>query len=101
MDYVPIQPGPRRAPAGLIVMSVLEVLLALAAAWVWMTRISPSEIINHREVITTLAGDTLPLALLAAPLLAWIAFLRRADGAVWPLLWSPGIWALLIIAGGL
>ncbi|MES2724697.1 MAG: hypothetical protein V4656_16220 [Pseudomonadota bacterium] len=101
MDYVPIQPGPRRAPASLIVMSVLEVLLALAAAWVALTRISPSQIMDHREVITTVAGGTLPLALLAAPLLAWIAFLRRADGAIWPLLWSPGTWALLIIAGSL
>lgn len=101
MDYVPIQPGRRRAPAGLIVMTVLEVLLALAAAWVGLTHVSPSAILNHREVITTLAGGTLPLALLGAPLLAWIAFFRRADGAIWPLLWSPGIWALLIIAGSL
>ena len=99
MDYVPIQPGPRRAPACLIVMSALELLLALPAAWVGLTRTSPSEIMNHREVITSLAGDTLPLALLAAPLLAWIAFSRRADGAIWPMRWAPGIWALLIVAG--
>ena len=101
MDYIPIQPGPRRVPGHLILMCVLEVLLALVASWVALTRASPMEIMNHREVITTVAGNTLPLALLACPLLAWVAFVRRADGAIWPLLWTPALWALLIIAGAL
>lgn len=101
MDYIPIQPGPRRVPRDLILMCVLETLLALAAAWVAMVRAPASEFLDHRELIETFAGNTLPIVLLACPLLAWIAFLRRADGAVWPLLWTPAIWALLIIAGAL
>ncbi|WP_340645856.1 hypothetical protein [Phenylobacterium sp.] len=101
MDYVPIQPGPRHVPGHLILMFGLEVSLALAAAWVSLIRAPPTEIMNHRELIVTAAGNTLPFALLACPLLAFVAFVRRADGAVWPLLWSPAIWALLILAGAL
>lgn len=99
MDYIPIQPGARRAPRELILMSGLEALLALVAGWVALTRTATSEILDHREVIVAAAGDTLPLALLVFPALAWLAFHRRADGAVWPLLWSPALWAVLMIAG--
>ncbi len=101
MDYIPIQPGRRRMPGHLILMCVLEGLLALAAAWVALTRVPPAAIMNHREVITTFAGNTLPLALIVCPLLAWVAFVRRGDGAIWPLLWTPALWALLVIVGAL
>jgi hypothetical protein len=101
VDYIPIQPGPRRVPALLLLMCVLEGVLALAAAWVALTRVAPTAIVNHREVITTFAGNTLPLALVLCPLLAWVAFARRGDGAIWPLLWTPALWALLMIVGSL
>lgn len=101
MDYIPIQPGPRRVPAPLILMCILEGFLALVAAWVALTRVAPATIMDHREAITTMAGNTLPLALMICPLLAWVAFLRRGDGAIWPLLWAPSLWALLMIAGAL
>lgn len=99
MDYIPIQPGRRRAPRELILMSGLEALLALAAGWVALARTPSLEMADHREVIVVAAGNTLPLALLVFPVLAWIAFHRRADGAVWPLLWCPALWGLLMIAG--
>lgn len=101
MDYIPIQPGPRRVPGSLILMCVLEGLLGLAAAWVALTRVAPAELMDHRDVITTMAGNTLPLALMLCPLLAWVAFVRRGDGAIWPLLWTPALWALLMILGSL
>ncbi|MBR7619939.1 hypothetical protein JKL49_11115 [Phenylobacterium sp. 20VBR1] len=101
MDYIPIQPGRRRTPGDLILMCVLEVVLALAAAWVSITRVPPEEIMDHRQLIVTLTGNTLPFALLICPLLAWVAFARRADGAIWPLLWTPALWAVLILAGAL
>lgn len=101
MDYIPIQPGPRRVPTSLVVMCALEVVLALAAAWVALTRVAPSVIMDHREAITAMAGNTLPLALVLCPLLAWVAFVRRGDGAIWPLLWAPALWALLMIVGAL
>ncbi|WP_421931450.1 hypothetical protein [Phenylobacterium sp.] len=99
MDYIPIQPGRRRAPRELILMSGVEGLLALVAGWVALARTPVQETADHRELIVAAAGNTLPLALLVFPALAWLAFHRRADGAVWPLLWSPALWAVLMIAG--
>ena len=99
MDYIPLQPGPRRIPRDLVLITMLEVLLAFAAAWVAITRVPSSEIMDHREFIATAVGNTLPLALLACPLVAWIAFHRRADGAIWPILWSPALLALIVIVG--
>jgi len=99
VDYIPIPPGRRRAPGDLILMCGLEVVLALAAAWVSITRVLPEEIMDHRQLIVTVAGNTLPFALLICPLLAWVAFTRRADGAIWPLLWAPALWAVLILVG--
>lgn len=101
MDYIPVQPGRRRAPGHLILMCVLEVVLALAAAWVAIVRVPRDQIMDHRELIVTMAGNSLPFALTICPLLAWVAFLRRADGAIWPLLWTPAFWTILILVGAL
>ncbi|CAN5647415.1 hypothetical protein BH10PSE5_BH10PSE5_04210 [soil metagenome] len=99
MDYIPIQPGRRRAPGELVLMCVLEAVLALVAGWVSLIRVAHEEIMDHRELIVTVVGNTLPVALLICPLLAWVAFSRRADGAIWPLLWTPALWAVLILVG--
>ncbi len=79
-------------------MCCLEVALAFIGAWVAISRVAPTEFPDHRETILVFAGGTLPIALMIFPGLAWLAFHRHSDAIIWPLLWSPVLWALAMLA---
>lgn len=99
MDYVPISPERRRAPLHLVVMTVLEAAALVPAAYVAMQAMTLARLADdHRAAIAFVAALAFLASLILGPALAWLAFRRRADDLIWPLLWAPYIWPLLIIA---
>ena len=102
MDYVAINPAKRPVPLHLSVMTALELAAAIPAAWVMVQALVAAQVADdHRAGIAFVAAMAFVVSLLLGPLIAWIAFLRRADEFVWPALWAPYIWPLLIIAARL
>lgn len=99
MDYVAIGPERRRAPLHLVIMTLLEAAAMVPAIYVALQAMALARVADdHRAVIAFFAAMAFPVALIFGPLFAWFAFRRRADDLIWPLLWSPYIWPLLIIA---
>jgi len=99
MDYVAIGPERRRAPLHLVVMTLLELAAMAPAVYVALQALALAQVADdHRAVIAFVAAMAFPVALIFGPLFAWFAFRRRADDLIWPLLWSPYIWPVLIIA---
>ncbi|MCI3134979.1 hypothetical protein [Phenylobacterium aquaticum] len=101
MDYVAIGPERRRAPLHLRVMTGLEIAALAPAVYVALQALAlalAQVADDHRAVIAFVAAMAFPVALILGPLFAWFAFRRRADDLIWPLLWSPYIWPVLIIA---
>ncbi|WP_304165456.1 hypothetical protein [Phenylobacterium aquaticum] len=102
MDYVAIGPERRRPPLHLVVMTLLEVAALVPAVYVALQVMAQAQVADdHRAVIALAAALAFPVALIFGPIFAWFAFRRRADDLIWPLLWSPYIWPLLIIAARL
>ena len=99
VDPAPPRPRSKTLRLWLIIGSVVAALAIIPVAMMGMMSVMASDSGTNAWINAfILTSLTFPLAVVAGPVLAWIAYGLRQERLSWVLLFAPFVWPVLIVA---